>query len=118
MPASVLAKYSMSVTDERRQYQRIELKGATVEVPLSVGSARFAILNVSGGGALIAGRINVEPGAEIVLTVHVPDFAAIPVAVRVLRHVQHGGGEHTAVMFRAPSDILAQWITEVATEDA
>jgi hypothetical protein len=107
----------MSDADERRQHQRIELKGATVEVPLSIGSARFAILNVSGGGALIAGRIDAEPGAEIVLIVHVPDFAAIPVPVRILRHVQHRGGEHTAVMFRAQSDILAQWIKEVSPED-
>jgi hypothetical protein len=99
--------------DDRRQHQRIEPAGATVELTLEGQTRRFDIDNLSEGGALIHGRIEVPLGTSVRLTIALPDLAPIPIQARVLRHMLRGGKDHTALVFAESSDDLRDWIGEV-----
>jgi hypothetical protein len=102
--------------DERRQHQRVEVEGATIEAFLPRETITLAIDNLSEGGALIAGRIEVELGSSVEMRVHLPGIAAITLTARVLRHVPRGGKDCSAVMFLTSSDLLAHWITELVLQ--
>ena len=107
---------SVPEVDERRQYQRVEPQGATVDAVLSGTPASFDIDNLSEGGALIAGKLAVETGTTVDLRVNLPGSAAILLPARVLRHVPRAGREYTAVMFLSSSEQLTQWISDVVLQ--
>ena len=102
--------------DERRQYQRVEPQGATVELVMSGQPATFGIDNLSEGGALIAGKILIDPTSAFELRINLPGATAIPMWGRVLRHMPRPAGEYTAVLFLSSSPSLANWISEVVLE--
>ena len=102
--------------DERRQHQRVEPLGGTVELVMSGQPATFSIDNLSEGGALIAGKITIDPASAFELRINLPGAAAIPIWGRVLRHMPRAGAEYTAVSFLSSSPSLANWISEVVLE--
>ena len=106
--------------DERRQYQRVEPQGATVDAGLSDQSATqpatFDIDNLSAGGALIAGRINAPVGSVLDLRVNLPGMSSVTLSARLLRHVPRPGCEYTAVMFLSPSETLETWISDIVLQ--
>jgi len=102
--------------DERRQHQRIEPHGATVDLTQSGQPVVFPIDNLSEGGALIAGKITIDPASAFELRIQLPGGTPIQVWARVLRHVPRGGQEYTALLFLSSSDALAHWISEVVLE--
>ena len=99
--------------DERRQYQRVEPEGATIEAQVAGKTIALGIDNLSEGGALIAGRLDLEQGASCELQVALPGIAPILLTARIIRHVPRPQGDYTAVMFLTSSDLLAHWITEI-----
>jgi len=102
--------------DERRQHQRVEPQGATVDVLQSGGTETFDIDNLSEGGALIAGRVVVDLSTTLELRIQLPGLAAFVLPARVLRHVPRAGKEYTAVMFLLSSDQLTQWISDIVLQ--
>ena len=102
--------------DERRQHQRVEPQGASVDLSLSGQPVAFPIENLSEGGALIAGRIALDPTSAFELRIQLPGAAPIPMWARVLRHVPRAGLDCTAVLFLSSSDALSNWISEVVLE--
>jgi hypothetical protein len=102
--------------DERRQHQRIEPQGATVDLTISGQPVAFAIDNLSEGGALVAGRIALDPTSAFELSIQLPGAAPIPIWARVLRYVPRGGQEYTALLFLSSSEALAEWISEVVLQ--
>jgi hypothetical protein len=102
--------------DDRRQHQRIEPEGATVEVAVMGQPVTFDIDNLSEGGALIAGRVDVPLGAVVDMLLRLPDASPIATSGRVLRHMPRGGKEFTAVVFQQPSDDLRSWISEIVLQ--
>jgi hypothetical protein len=106
----------VSELDERRQYQRVESQGATVEAQVAGKTIALGIDNLSEGGALIAGRLDLEQGACCELQIALPGIAPIPLTARIIRHVARPQGDYTAVMFLTSSDLLVHWISDVVLE--
>jgi hypothetical protein len=102
--------------DERRQHQRVEPQGATVDLVISGQPVAFAIDNLSEGGALVAGRIALDPNSAFELRIQLPGAAPIPMWARVLRYVPRAGQEYTALLFLSPSQALANWISDVVLQ--
>ena len=102
--------------DERREHQRVEPEGATVEAVLDAGTATFDIDNLSEGGALIAGKLAADVGTIVDLRVHLPGASVIVLPAFVLRYVPRAGREYTAVKFLSRSETLANWISDVVLQ--
>ena len=102
--------------DERRQHQRIAPQGGTIDLTQSGQAMVFPIDNLSEGGALVAGKITVDPTSAFELRIQLPGGGPIQVWARVLRHVPRAGQEYTALLFLSSSDALANWISEVVLE--
>jgi hypothetical protein len=102
--------------DERRQYQRVEPQGAKVEGQVAGKPIAYDIDNLSEGGALIAGRLDLEQGASCDLQIALPGMAPIPLKARIVRHVARPQGDYTAVMFLTPSEQLAHWISDIVLQ--
>jgi hypothetical protein len=106
--------------DERRQHQRIEPEGATVQLAGRDGTPplSFEIDNLSEGGALIVGRMEspAGEGATLQLSILLAGAAPIPMPVRVIRNVSRGGKDFTALMFLRDSPELGHWIEDVVLQ--
>jgi PilZ domain len=102
--------------DDRRQHQRVEPEGGTVEAQIAGKTVIFAIDNLSEGGALIAGRLEVDQGASCELRIALPGIAPIVLTARIVRHVTRLPVDYTAVMFLTSSDLLAHWISEIVLQ--
>ncbi len=106
----------MPEVDERRQYQRVEPEGARVEAVLSGQVIVLDIDNLSEGGALIAGRLDMEGGVTLDLRLMLPGLAPFSLPARVLRHLSRAGVEFTAVTFLSASNTLSHWIGGLVLE--
>jgi hypothetical protein len=109
---------SALAVDERRQHQRVVPEGATVrlETPDRSLVALFNVDNLSEGGALIAGRIDVEPGTTVNIEICLAGVPPFAVPARILRHVGRGESHSTALMFLRESPELSQWIGDLVLQ--
>ena len=110
------ATATMLAVDERRQHQRIEPEGGMVEVALAGETARFKIENLSEGGALVQGGLELALGTVLDIWISLPGAAPISITARVLRHTFGGGRDCTAMVFLRTSDELRDWISELVLQ--
>jgi PilZ domain len=107
---------SIPEVDDRRQYQRVEPEGARIEASLSGKVVALDIDNLSEGGALLAGRLDMEGGVTLNLRLLLPGVAPFSLPARVLRHLSRAGRDFTAVTFLTGSSELSHWISELVLE--
>jgi hypothetical protein len=102
--------------DDRRAHPRIEPEGATADVVVMGVVTMFDVDNLSEGGALVQGRIDVPLGTIVDLSLHLPDAPSIAMSARVQRHTPRGDKEFTALVFQKPSDALKNWISDIVLQ--
>jgi hypothetical protein len=102
---------------ERRLHPRIAFQA---EAQLSVGDVdfgRFAVRDISVGGALVIGQTALSVGQHVKITLVAPQFGTVRVEGDVVRSHPYGGHHAAGIAFRRPPSQIAGMIEEVVLNE-
>lgn len=102
---------------ERRLHPRVSFQAEAI---LSVGDVdfgRFAVRDISAGGALVIGHSALSVGQHVKLTLMAPQFGTVRIEGDVARAYPHGALYAAGIKFRQPPSQIAQMIEEVVLSE-
>jgi hypothetical protein len=102
---------------ERRLHPRVPFQA---EAQLSVGDVdfgRFAVRDISAGGALVIGQTALSVGQHVKITLVAPQFGTVRVEGDVVRAHPYGGQHAAGIAFRRPPSQIAGMIEEVVLNE-
>jgi cephalosporin-C deacetylase-like acetyl esterase len=102
---------------ERRLHPRVAFQAEALLQVDDVDFGRFAVRDISVGGALVIGSTALSVGQLVKLTLVAPQFGTVRLEAEVARVMPHGSSFAAGIAFRRPPSQIAHMIEEVVLSE-
>jgi hypothetical protein len=102
---------------ERRVHQRVQFQAEALLTMGETDFGRFAVRDISAGGALLIGSVALSAGQHVQVTLIAPQFGTVRLEADVARAFPHGDQHAAGIAFRRAPSQIAQMIEEVVLNE-